>query len=108
MVVAVVAMLKAVRAYVQHLGPINGVVLLVRAYSGVIAVTWLAGFLLHLLLLFLPCLGRGLVWEIKELGLDGFLFGQEKLCGPDGISGVLPLELLVFYHKQDLLVSGSD
>ena len=57
MVVAVVAIIEAVGAYVQHLGPIDGVVLLMRAYSGVEALTRLGGFLLHLLLLLLPCLG---------------------------------------------------
>ena len=103
-------MLKAVGTNVQHPGPVDSVVLCMRANSGVEAETRFAGFLFHLLLLLLPCLGRGCIRKVKELGLDGLLLLQQELCGPDRISGdcVLPLELLMFDHKQDLLVCISD
>ena len=70
------AMLKAVGANVEHLGPVGGVGLCMRTLSSVEAETRFVGFLFRLLPLLLPCLGCGCVWEAKELGLDDFLLGQ--------------------------------
>ena len=105
MVKAVIAMFETIGADMQHHGPIKSVALLVGASSGVVTVARLSSFLLHLCFL-LPCLSRGLVWEPQELGLNGFLLSQQELGGPDGISGgcILPLELLIFHHKQNLFV----
>ena len=104
-------MLEAVGANVEHLGLIDGVSFCVRVPSGVETDTRFADLLFHLLLLLLlPCLGCGCVREANELDLDDLLLGQQELCGPDGISSdcVLPLELLMLDHKQDLLVSRPD
>ena len=61
-------------------------------------------------MLLLPCFRPGLVGKSEELGLDGFLLGQQELCSTDGIPGgrVLPLELFVLDHEQDLFVNRAN
>ena len=60
-------------------------------------------------LYYFPCFGR-LGREVEELRLDGFFLGCEQLGGSDGVSGgsILPLELFVLHHQQDLFVGGAD
>ena len=71
------------------------------------AVARLDGLLLRLWLV--PWFGR-LGREVEELCLDGLFFSQKQLGGSDGVSGgsILPLELLMLHHQEDLLVGGTD
>ena len=45
-----------------------------------------------------------------ELFLDCFFFGCKQLGSSDGVSGgsILPLELLMLHHQEDLFVGGMD
>ena len=66
----------------------------------VVAVAWLE---LLLGLWLVPWFGR-LGREVEELCLDCFFFGYKQLGGSDGVSGgsILPLELLMVHHQEDL------
>ena len=97
-----IAVPKAVGTNVQHPGPIDDVVLEVGAGAIVEALARLG----HLLGLWIvPCLGR-LGREVEELRLDGFFLGYKQLGSSEGVSGgsILPLELFVLHHQQDLFV----
>ena len=85
---------------VQHPGPIDDVVLEVSAGAVVDA---LARFELLLGLWIVPWFGR-LGREVEELFLDCFFLGCKQLGGSDGVSGgsILPLELLMLHHQQNL------
>ena len=101
-----VALPEAMGTDVPHPGPIDDVVLGVGAGAIVEA---LARLDLLLGLWLVPCFGR-LGREVEELRLDGFFLGCEELGGSDGVSGgsILPLELFVLHHQQDLFVGGAD
>ena len=100
------ALPKAMGTDVQHPGPIDDVVLEVGAGAIVEA---LARLELLLGLWLVPCFGR-LGREDEELRLDGFFLGYKQLGGSDAVSGgsILPLELFVLHHQQDLFVGGAD
>ena len=68
-----------------------------------------AGLELLLGLWLVPWFGR-LGREVEELFLDCFFFGCKQLGGSDGVSGgsILPLELLMLHHQEDLFVGGTD
>ena len=53
-----------------------------------------------------PWFGR-LGREVEELCLDCFFFGYKQLGGSDGGS-ILPLELLMLHHQENLLVGVTD
>ena len=45
----------------------------------------------------------------EELGLNGFLLGKEELGCTDGVPvhGILPLQLFMLHHEQNLLVRAA-
>ena len=106
MAVTLFAVLKALGTDVQEPGSIDVVVLEVGA-GAIVETLARLGLLLGLWLV--PCIGR-LGREVGELRLDGFFLGDKQLGGSDGVSGgsVLPLELFVLHHQQDLFVGGAD
>ena len=73
------------------------------AGAAVEAVARLDGLLLRLWLV--PWFGR-LGREVEEFCLDGLFFSQKQLGGSGG--SILPLELLMLHHQEDLLVGGTD
>ena len=91
----------AVSEAMQHPGPIDSMVLGMGAGASVKAVAWLERLFLGLWLV---------PWFRCGLCLDGFFFGYKQLGGSDGVSGgsILPLELLMLHHQEDLLVGGTD
>ena len=101
-----IAVPKAVGTNAQHPGPIDDVVFLVGAGTVVVAVARLE---LLLGLWLVPWFGR-LGREVEELFLDCFFVGCKQLGGSDGVSGgsILPLELLMLHHQEDLFVGGTD
>ena len=106
MAVTLFAVLKALGTDVQEPGSIDVVVLEVGA-GAIVETLARLGLLLGLWLV--PCISR-LGREVGELRLDGFFLGDQQLGGSDGVSGgsVLPLELFVLHHQQDLFVGGAD
>ena len=100
-------MLMAVGTDVEEVGSVQAVGLGVGACAFLVAGARSAAFFLHWLPLgWLGCL---LVGEPQELVLQGFLLGEKKLGYTDGVSAdsVLPLQLLVLYHEQDLFVGDA-
>ena len=108
MSMTVVAVSEAMRTDVQHPGPVDRMVLDVGAGASVKAVAGLERLFLGLWLV--PWFRCRLCREVAELCLDVLFFGQKQLGGSDGVSGrsILPLELLMLHHQEDLFVGGTD
>ena len=106
--VSVAAVLVAIRAAVEEKHSIQVVTLGVSTRSHLVTWAWLASLFFHWFLL--ACLVWLFVWNPEELGLYGLILGQEKLGHPDQvpIHCILPLQLFMLHHEQDLLVGRAN
>ena len=100
-------MFVTVGTNVEEEGSIHAVRLGVGACTCLESRARFAALFLHWFLL--GSLDRLFVGEPEELGLDGFLLGQEELSCTDGVPvhSVRPLQLFMLHHEQNLLVSAA-